>query len=102
MLITILSFTFVTCLCVICHFLSLQLLHVIKVNDILTDNLIDIFLTSDIALPLFMFLKRIRVGKSILYTLQIYTSQKKKIHVTVTADSKRIRFSYCLTYEESQ
>lgn len=102
MLITILSFTSVTCLCVVCHFLCLRLLHFIKVNDILTDNLIDIFLHSDITLPLFMLLKRMQVGKSVLYTLQIYASQKKKIHVTATTDSKRISFSYCLSYEESQ
>lgn len=50
-LITVLSFTAVTRPYVICHFLRLQLLHIIKVNDI-TDNLIDSFLTTDRALPL--------------------------------------------------
>lgn len=50
MLIAILYFTSVACLCVICQFLSLWLLHIIKANYIITDNLIDIFLTSDTTL----------------------------------------------------
>lgn len=45
-------------LCIVLHFLILKLLHIIKVNDVLTDHLIDIFLISEIALLLFMLVKK--------------------------------------------
>lgn len=99
MIITILSFTSVMWLYIVLHFLILKLLHVIKVNDVLTDHLIDIFLISDIALLLFMLVKNNTSGQVCsLYFLILYISKKKKkTHATVSANSNRINFPYCLT-----
>lgn len=64
---------------IVLHFLILKLLHVIKVNDVLTDHLIDIFLISDIALLLFMLVKNNTSGQVCsLYFLILYISKKKE------------------------
>lgn len=82
-----------------CSFLSLQLLHIINVNDTITDILIDFFFTSDSSTS--FPIDKNEYKWTNLFSILFHLSFFFFFNANVIAN-RRISFSSCLTYKRSQ